>query len=368
MRFRLHSGNFEAILDHFQREGFVVLTDVDPRIAAAFRTLITAFTGWSDKDIRESFEGQTASLTREARAALARPETTPELRALLLAELGELMVHLLGPIIHISHTFHPQIKTGAERGYILEGYSGTGLEVEAQYGFHQDFTAGRVLTSPSAIVCWVPLNTCERNALRLYRKSHTKGILANGWLPPDAQGMDRLGEWVDITAQEGQLLLFNFLVLHGGVHPGPKLRVSCDVRFFPFMGNLGSTPMILRQQPLEWIRKRLLSIRAETLGAPLCEASAFLGEPVNWPNPSAHSVVHWARYIEGAVAGDPGRMREAITRFANPEEGFDQLSTYLERFARLPFEQEPYRAVLPHLAAEERRRCEGVLARAGLAA
>ena len=200
----------------------------------------------------------------------------------MLSVLGDFLILMLGPLIHVSQTFHPQVKS-RPRKYILSGYSGDGLEVEALYGFHQDFTAGRVTTSPSAVVCWIPLNDCDENCLRLYPGSHSLGFVTNKWLPRDVSGLDRVGPYVDIQARDGETLLFNFLMLHGGSRPGPKLRMSCDIRFFPFCGVLDSPVNVLSKGPVAWIHERLSTVEDETIVAPLRETLAYLGESLAWP-------------------------------------------------------------------------------------
>lgn len=367
MYFPLRPENFAAILDHYSRQGFVVLTGVNPRIASVFRSVISSFTGLTEQEIERGGNGRPLSLSREARAAVARPDTLPEMQELLTRDLGDLLTELLGPIIHISHTYHPQIKTGVSEGYAVEGYSGDGAEVRAQYALHQDFTAGRKLTSPAAIVCWIPLNRCDQNTLRLYSKSHSQGMLARNWLLPDSPDLDRVGPYVDIEAEPGQILLFNFLLLHGTSRPGPKLRVSCDLRFFPFCPTIDSVARVLRPNPLEWIRQRLKTAIGETLVEPLLEASLYLGEPVEWPSLKPHSVLFWSQYIAALLNRDEDGVARAIRMLTNSEVGFDAEAQFLEweRSSRVPLYSRPYYSVLPYLSQSERGRCQELLAGIG---
>lgn len=243
MRFEFHPDNYSDILQHYNDNGFVLLTGVDPQIPTKFREIITNITGLDEARIRAA--GQSArelELPIEVRNSLARPPVTPEVQNVLLAVFGDLLTRMLGPVLHVSREFHPQIKRGSP-GYILKGYSGDGLEVEAAYGLHTDFTAGRVTTSPNALALWVPLNTCEKSGLRLYRGSHARGLVTNGWLRPDTTGLEKIGDYVDIFAEEGQALMFNFSLLHGTAVGSLGTRISADVRFFPFCGSLDSTPL-----------------------------------------------------------------------------------------------------------------------------
>lgn len=368
MHFELRRENFEAILDHYGRQGFVVLTGVNPRIASVFRSVVSSFTGISEEEIQRGGNGRPVNLSREARAAVARPDTLPEIQDLIVRDLGDLLVELLGPIVHISHTYHPQIKTGLSEGYAVEGYSGDGAEVRAQYALHQDFTAGRKLTSPAAIVCWIPLNACDQNTLRLYSKTHSQGMLARKWLLPDSPELDRMGSYVEVEAKPGQILLFNFLLLHGTSRPGPKLRVSCDLRFFPFCPTLDSMARILRPDPLGWIRQQLQRPKSETLLEPLIETCVYLGEPVSWPELKPHSVLFWSRYLAAMVNHDQDGITRAISMLTNSEIGFDAAAEFLEweRTNRMPLCTRPYHSVLPYLSQPERQRCHEVLASVGV--
>lgn len=365
MYFALRPENFSQILDHYEQYGFVVLTEVDPRLAATFRNVITSATGWSDDQIKQAGSGTTLTLSSEARARLTRWQTSSEIQEVLLSALGDLIVYLLGPVIHISRDFHPQIKRGAQQ-HILSGYLGDGLEVEAPYGYHQDFTSARVLTSPNAIVCWVPLNTCSENGLRIHPRSHTEGLLMNRWLPFDVPGIEGVGPYLDVSAEAGQVLLFNFLLVHATLRTGPKTRISCDIRFFPFCGILDSPARVIRAQPIEWIRQRLHEVHGETLKAPLYEILAYLGEPVTWPEIHRNSPLQWARYIEGMVRRDADLMAQAIEEFTNVECGFDPVSAYQKRFAQIQLERRPYQSVLPHLTEAQRSRCQEFLAWRGI--
>jgi len=362
MYFQLKPQMFGAITEFYNRHGFVILTDVDPALPAAFRKVLTDTMGLSSQQIRQAGEGEPMHVSSEARARLARPETTPDLREVLLATLGDLVVELLGPIIHVGNTYHPQIKR-SQSTHILKGYFGDGLEVEAPYGLHQDFTAGRIVTSPNGIVCWIPVNTCEFNALRVFTDTVGRGLLANRWLPPDEAGVDQLGPSIEVKAQEGQVLLFNFLVMHGTTRPGPATRISCDARFYSFCGILDSEPAVLRPDPVDWIRARLREPRGETLAGPLYETLAYLGESIDWPELHPLSILHWARIIEGVVQGDADEVRGAIAQFVNCERGFDPLAGYVERFSDLALQARPYRSVIPDLPPDAAGRAAALIER-----
>ena len=51
MYFSFAVQNFAAILEHYDRYGFVVLTDVDRRLAAVLRRIVSARSGMSEEEI-----------------------------------------------------------------------------------------------------------------------------------------------------------------------------------------------------------------------------------------------------------------------------------------------------------------------------
>lgn len=363
MYFEFRPDNYNDILQHYNDNGFVVITGVDSRIAATLREVISRLTGLTDSQIRTAGQSdREMGLPVNVRNKLARPPVTAKVQKTLLQEFGGLLVQLLGPIMHISREFHPQIKRGSP-DYILKGYSGDGLEVEAAYGLHTDFTAGRVTTSPNALALWIPLNTCEQSGLRLFRRSHAKGLVTNGWLRPNTAGLDRIGDYVDIFAEEGQALMFNFSLLHGTAIGSMGTRISADLRFFPFCGILDSSPFVLRSSPVKWIHEQLRGVEGDTLKAPLYEALAYLGQPISWPRHiHRYSPVNWARYIQAMLEKDTQTARQAIEALVNTEIGFDELSVYLERFSTLDLKNRPYNAVLDSLSLQERRHTDRILA------
>ncbi|MGE0812290.1 MAG: phytanoyl-CoA dioxygenase family protein [Vicinamibacterales bacterium] len=359
MYFPLTSANLDAIVAGYQRDGVVVLTDVDPRPLDILTRMLAGQSGLSPEAIRSAGQAGGVEITDDVRARLARGHMTPELRDASRAVFGELLLRLVGPIVHTSQTFHYQLKARTQRDVILHGYHGDGREVQSLYGIHNEFTAARVLTTPSAVVCWVPLNTFDGKALYFYPGSHRHGLLANRWLPRhDAcEGIERVGPVVEYQPRLGEAVIFNFLVLHGSgaavpgePAPGPQpTRISCDLRFFPFAGILDSEASLLRPHPVEWIREQERALDDDLLRAPLWETLAYLGEPIHWPSLPSHSVAHWGRFVEGLVRGDAAQRDDAIRRLANTTIGFDPIEPYLERFAPAALTRAPYASIAPQV-------------------
>jgi len=356
MYYKLTRSNIDEIVAGFQRDGVVVLTDVERAPLEILTRMLSEQSGLSRDEIQAAGREGGVEISSEVRQKLARGIVTPELRDAALSVFGDLLTRMLGPIVHTSQTFHYQLKPRAQRETILKGFHNDGREVQALYGIHNEFTAARVLTSPSAVVCWIPLNTFDGKALYFYPGTHRKGLLANRWLPRHDQckGIDRVGPVVEYTPTLGQVVIFNFLVLHGSgpsVLPstfslGPQpTRISCDLRFFPFMGILDSQAHVLRPDPVGWMKERSAAYTDDFLRAPLFEGLAYLGESIDWPELPRHSVAHWARFAEGLVRGDEAQQRQAIAGLVNTEIGFDALDSYLERFAAAALHPTPYQSI-----------------------
>ena len=355
MYYPLSSATLDSIVAGFQRDGVVVLTDVDSGPLDILTRMLAEQSGLSTSEIRAAGREGGVDISSDVRAKLARGYMTPELRDASHAVFGDLLLRLVGPILHTSQTFHYQLKPRAQRDVILHGYHGDGREVQALYGIHNEFTAARVLTTPSAVVCWIPLNTFDGKALYFYPGSHRHGLLANRWLPRhDAcEGIERVGPVVEYQPKLGEVVIFNFLVLHGSgaavlgeATPGPQpTRISCDLRFFPLAGLLDSEASLRRPDPVAWMREQERALDDDLLRAPLWESLAYLGERIDWPALPDHSVAHWARFVEGLVQQNAAQRDDAIRHLANTAIGFDPIESYLERFAPATLSRTPYASI-----------------------
>jgi len=353
------------ILDHYEQFGFAILSGINGNIIDYFHRKIFEISGLTIKKIQESGTGARTLLTPEMRKQLARVPIQDDIRNTLFAEFRPLLLELIGPVVHASRDFHVQIKGGRESDYILQGYFEDNKEVEAPYGFHQDFPAGRVTTTPSMVIVWIPLNTCDFAALQLYPKSHKEGLFCNRWIRPGSAGLERLGTVIDILPEVGNVLIFNAMLLHAS-QIGPRKRVSCDLRFFPFCGVLDSAPSMIADEPLRYIQKRMDQVHGDTLKAPLWETMAYLGHPLPEKEAPKHSVLHWPRYLDRLIHSDQEGADHSLRMLVNEELGFEKQQTFLEKYSRTHLEPKPYAALLPKLAAESRKQCENLLLRNGL--
>ena len=73
MEFPLRTDQWGAIADHYEREGFVILTDVDERPATLLREIVGSLSDLSPERIREVARGHEITLSPEVRNRLARP-------------------------------------------------------------------------------------------------------------------------------------------------------------------------------------------------------------------------------------------------------------------------------------------------------
>lgn len=362
MKIPLRTDTLDEAVERFQRDGLVILTDVDDRPAEMLTGMLAELSGLSPGEIRTAGERGDIEITAEMRQKLARGHMTPELAAACHEALGDLLVRLVGPIIHTSKTFHYQMKRRSTSQVMLKGYSGEGKEVQALYGLHNEFTAARIITSPSAVVCWVPLNDYDAPAIHFYPGSHRLGLLANRWLSSQIEDVARIGPTLEYRPRRGDLVIFHFLTMHGSGAAtddplpdveGDPVRISCDLRFFPFCGVLDSEATSLRPDPVAWIREREAGLEDDLLLGPLFETLAYCGLAIDWPDLPEGSVAHWARFVEGVVRGNEAQRRDAIEGLVNTEVGFDALDSYLERFASPALCPRPY-ASIEELVPESR--------------
>ncbi len=356
MAIPLNDGNLDEIVTAFQDAGIVILSDVDPGPLDMLTRMLSERSGLTPEQIQSAGHDGNVDITPEMRQRLTRGFMTPELMSTLYDTFGDLVVRLIGPIVHASQDFHYQVKRKSESGVILKGRSSDSKEVQALYGIHNELTAARVVTTPSAMVCWVPLNDYDGTAIYFYPGTHRVGLLTSRWLPrhQDLEDVDKWGPVVEYRPQRGEVVLFHFLLMHGSGAPsdagdfdGPHdpVRISCDLRFFPFCGVLDSSATCLRPDPVEWIRARVSEVSDDLLLAPLFETLAYLGLPIDWPELPELSSAYWAQFIEGLVGGDEAQRIEAISRLVNTEIGYDPVEAYHERFRAAQLCEQPYRSI-----------------------
>jgi hypothetical protein len=334
------AGRLEAAARYYEKNGFLVLTDVEPIFGARFEQVLAGVLGEVGLDVHDVVEGRVplTAFSDEARKRVSQIGTGPELAEWMLGVLESLLVRLLGPVVQVSKNFHAQFKGDDLVAPAVDhgGYpSGTQyLEPFGQYLLHQDFTGAKMPTSPSFVTLWVPLTTGPNWGLRLYPGSHRLGLLCNGWIPLEDARLEMLGEAVDFAPQRGKALVFNAMLLHSSVRPGPSRRVSCDVRFFPLCGFLPTVPWILGDDPERDVQ--VLPGDNEILQMPRFETQIFLGRDSHLEVLPEHSILNWARYVEEIHRGNPDGALQHLERFTNPALTGETWDVYRDKYHGQP--------------------------------
>ena len=301
-----HLDELESAARHYEEQGFLLVDGMERLATTLFHPILATILHLGDSEFQTLLDPEKASeiFPAEIRRQLARIETPESVKITLLDQIKTLLQKLIGPISHVSSTFHAQFKGNAAGAVDHGGYNQSSefMELHGPYLLHQDFAGAAIPTSPSMVTLWTPLNTTPYWNLRLYPGSHHQGLLCNEWLDLQDSRLDALGTPVDIQAKEGTAVLFNSMMLHGTSNPGPQRRVSCDIRFFPLCGFLPSEPFLLDPDPLETIADGLGRAPGPALLSPLLEDLAFLGTgttriplPVFEAPPC--SVLNWVNYI-----------------------------------------------------------------------
>jgi hypothetical protein len=345
MRFHLREmtgERLQAAAAHFNDKGFFVLDGLEDSVTPLFRPIIAEMIGVDAAEMEKILdpESDPVILPVEVRQRLSRIDSTPELAQAIFATLGPVFQRLLGPVVHVSSTFHGQFKGGEVKAVDHGGYGKEYLEVQGQYLIHQDFTGARIPTSPAQLTLWVAQNTSPDWNLRLYPESHRQGLLCHQWLALDDPRLAAFGTPIDIPAKLGTAVIFNSLLLHASSNPGPRRRISCDIRFFPLCGFLPSQPYLLGPASVESIRGAAESTTGDTLRAPLLETLAYLGEDVLDESVPPHSILNWANYLHHYVRGDAELALPYMERFVNTEIGMDTPDIYTSKFHNQPIHQE----------------------------
>jgi hypothetical protein len=253
--------------------------------------------------------------------------------------------------VHVSSTFHGQFKGGEVAPVDHGGYAKDYLEVQGQYLLHQDFSGAAIPTSPCGVTLWVGLNTTPDWNLRLYPGSHRYGLLCNEWLRLEDPRLSPFGKPIDISAKAGNAVLFNSLLLHSSSNPGPRRRISCDIRFFPLCGFLPSLPHCLAAQPGARLAEGLERETGPTLRSPFLETVAFLGGDLPAEAVPPHSMANWGHYVSHLMQGNPQEALPWLERFVNEELGFDPAEVFTAKFHNRPIQLEPIRTAAARLEA-----------------
>ena len=146
-------------LAFFEEHGFVRLKGLSKSVAPAFEMSLAEAMGISDGELRALLDPRSAAaiFPKETRARLSRIPTSPELARTLISALSPLLTTVIGPVLHVSSTYHGQFKGGAlsEAAKDIAHYHNEAaadyMEVHGAYRLHQDFTGASLPTSPSGV-------------------------------------------------------------------------------------------------------------------------------------------------------------------------------------------------------------------------
>lgn len=332
----LSGAALEAAARHYEDHGFFIIEGVHDAVTRHFKPLIAERLQVSPAELDAMLDPDSPPmiLPVETRQRLSRIDSVPELAATLVGNLEAVFARLLGGMLHVSTTFHGQFKGGEVKAVDHGGYDPKAqyLEVQGQYLIHQDFAGAAIPTSPCGVTLWTPLNSCVDWNLRIYPGSHRHGLLCHEWLKLDDPRLAAFGTPIDVQAEVGTCIVFNSLLLHSSSNPGPRRRVSCDIRFFPLTGFLPSQVRLLGRDPLATLRDGLARNDGPTLKAPHLEAAAFLGlvtAPTTCP---PYSILNWANYLAVLLSGRPDDALPHLARFVNTERGVDTVDIYASKF------------------------------------
>lgn len=350
---RIDAAALQRAAREYDEQGFLLLSgveDVSDRLASELAGQLGADETTLDSMLDPE---RPVVFPPEVRQRLSKVETSRELAVWLLDRLESLLGQLLGPFVHVSSSFHGQFKGGGTIEVDHGGYKPETnfMEVHGAYLLHQDFGGATIPTSPSAITLWVPLNTCGDWNLRLYPGTHRQGLLSSEWLALDDARLASLEKPVDVQAAKGTAVVFNAMLLHGTSNPGPRRRVSCDIRFFPLCGFLPSEVHMLGDDPLGRLSERLSEETGATLRAPLLEDRVFLGGEIPRETVPSRSVLNWVNYINGVTRGRADEALPHLKRLANADFDATGPATYARKFHNRPVAASTLRAVRERLSA-----------------
>lgn len=349
----LGPGQLDEAAHFFEEHGYVMLSGLDRAVAPAFEDSLAETLEVTREGLQAFLDpgAGAAIFDRDVRQRLSRITTSPQLAGRLLTSLTPLLTAFIGPIVHVSSTYHGQFKGGAvsDAAKDIAHYHNEGaadyMEVHGAYRIHQDFTGASLPTSPSGLTLWVALNDCPESTLRIFPGSHRLGLFCHKmWTAADPR-LARLAEPFEVQARRGTGVLFNALLFHGTGKVGALRRVSCDLRFFPLSGFLPSEAHLLADQPLDVLHQLRARAVGPTLLSPVLEQLAFLDEDVHVEGVPEHSTLNWPNYLVELMAGRAETALPYLTRFINTDLLEDPITVFTQKFHNRPIHRDRLSAV-----------------------
>jgi hypothetical protein len=354
---QLNDHSLEEMGAEYEKNGFCVLSEVGDDVAESFERTLAGILGSEQLRV----DAASRVFSSDIRKRLSRVDTSADLKQLMISRFGPVLSKLIGPLVHVSSTFHSQFKNLSAKAVDHGGYdSGFDyMEVHGPYLLHQDFAGASFPTTPSMMIIWIPLNSSPDWNLQLYRGSHRLGLLCNTWMELNHGGLNEIGEAVNIQARKGQAVVFNAMTLHGTSLPGPMPRISCDIRFFPLCGFLPSEVHFLNLEPLQEIQRRLVREKSDVLQSPLFEDLVYLSakeieEPFPALRTEPQSVLNWVNYLSLKTRGREDQASEFLINLVNTEKGIDPPKVYIDKFHHHPIQWQTVQAVSSRLHRTDR--------------
>jgi len=338
----LTSQRLQEAASRFARDGYLLLDGIQDTVTRQLRRVVAETLGAGDTEIDDLLAPSTDdwNFPLETRRKLSQIETPSSLAFDLIGTLQPVLGALLGPMAHVSSSFHAQFKAAGAMQFAVNhgGYQQQNdhMELHGAYLLHQDFAGAAIPTSPGGLTLWVGLNQCSDWPLRLYPGSHRKGLICDRWLANDDQRLKTLGEPIHIQARPGTAVLFHAMLVHGSCQPGPRRRASCDIRFFPLCGFLPSQPYFLRERPLSALAAQLEAKPPEVIQASLLDTQVFLGQSPHLAEVEPLSVLNWVHLIEAIRRGDQQAATRHLGQFVNHEIGTGKTADYARRLLHRP--------------------------------
>jgi len=326
---------------HYARQGYLILHGVEELVTRPLRHAVADVVGAGEAEFEALVapSGQRWDFPLDIRQRLSRVTTTPQLAETLTTNLRTILRRLLGPMVHVSSTFHAQFKAADALKHAVDhgGYleQNRHMELHGAYLLHQDFAGASIPTSPHGITLWAGLNDSPDWTLRLYPGSHRTGLVCHRWLVNDDPRLEQLAAPIEFSARPGTAVLFNAMLIHGSGRSGNQRRVSCDIRMFPLCGFLPTQPYFLDDQPLAALAND--DEQDPFLRLPRQEAQLFLGQQPTSRLPEEYGLEYWLGVVRGLLAGDVDAAEAQLEPLVNTALSTGSVADYAARLlSRFP--------------------------------
>ena len=348
----LDADGLDALAAHYDEHGYALVSGLDREVVPLFRAVLAERLEIEERELDPLLDPtRIEPLSLHLRRRTGKIDTPDALARRLVTILGSVIRRLIGPLVHVSSTYHTQLKMPSPEHAGYPGFKSEFTEVHRPYLLHQDFTGARLPTHPSAVTLWLGLNDCDHMGLRIYPRSHRQGlILADRFVSHEDPRLAPLDPPIQIDARVGTGVLFHGLALHGSGDSGPVRRVSSDIRFFPMSGFIPSEVRVLGERPIRYLREAIERGESPTLRTPLLTDAALLGWELPLGPYPQRSSENWVGYVAHALRGDLAAAHPYLERMADTRLGIESADTYVARYGSSRIRPESLRSAHRQLA------------------